>query len=410
MAKKLYEETDVQAIAAAIRLGNGGSATYKLSQMAAAIEELKTGDELTHTDLPDYVKAEALGLAAKVRAVQTTDSICFIAASDAHQLDTDSYVTDGNRHACMAMKALGYILPGLDFACFLGDYSVGDPTTTLAEGRQHFAEINAGLNESFAALPQFRTPGDCDGLRAAFDSGINDSWLQSEELYSYIGKYNEGATYGSTTEGYCYRDFEEKKLRVICLNTSEGGQNFDIVSPEQQLWFARLLRLAGMKTGWGVVVLMHYPPDFSDSGLSESGADSIGRILYKYVTGGTIKVNGMTLSYKGCNKAKIYGVFHGHTHNLKTAKISDVQDTGNTEFDVMRIAVPNMCYFYNNKFGQSEGADSNGIDFGEEATYAKTHDTADDTAFVVNVINPTEGKIHSFCYGAGYDREIVIPT
>ena len=30
MAKKLYEEADVQAVAAAIRLRNGSSATYKL--------------------------------------------------------------------------------------------------------------------------------------------------------------------------------------------------------------------------------------------------------------------------------------------------------------------------------------------------------------------------------------------
>lgn len=133
-------------------------------------------------------------------------------------------------------------------------------------------------------------------------------------------------------------------------------------------------------------------------------------MLYQYVTGGSFKITGMTVSFKNCNKAKIYGAFHGHTHNFKVAKLNYVQDSGNTVFDVLRIATPNMCYFYNNEFGQNEGADSNGIEFGEETTYAKTHDTANDTSFVVNVINPTEGKIHSFCYGAGYDREISIPA
>lgn len=56
MAKKLYEEADVQAVAAAIRLRNGSSAAYKLSQMASAIESLKTGDKYVQTDVPEYVR------------------------------------------------------------------------------------------------------------------------------------------------------------------------------------------------------------------------------------------------------------------------------------------------------------------------------------------------------------------
>ena len=409
MAKKLYEETDVQAIAEAIRLKNGTAAGYKLSLMAQAIESLKTGDNFVQTDVPEYVKTAVLELAKKVSAVQTADSITFIAASDAHQLDTDEYVVNGNLHASMAMKALGYVLPGIDFCCFLGDYSAGSSTTTIAEGRQHFAEINSGLKEAFAAVPQFRTPGERDGLRNSWTQ--NGSWLQSEEIYTYVGRYNEGATYGSTSEGYCYRDFDEKKLRVICLNTSENGQNFDNVSEPQQLWLARMLRTVGLKTGWGIVILSHYPLDFTDVGkTSTSAANAVGTILRKYAEGGSAKISGMTISFKNANKAKIYATFHGHTHNLKVAKLSDVQESGSTEFDVLRIAIPNMCYFHNNEFGQNEGTDSNDIEFGEDTTYSKTHDTASDTSFIVNVINPSEGKINSFCYGAGYDREIIIPS
>lgn len=357
--------------------------------------------------IPNYIETAATELAGKINAVQQDDSITFIAAADAHQDVFDANTVIGNKHAGMAMKTLRGLVPNIDFACFLGDYTVDTGTTTLAEGRQHFAEINAVLKDGFADIPQFRTPGECDGLKASWL--YNEGSLQSEEIYSYVGKYNEGATYGSTTEGYCYRDFTEKKLRVFCLNTSVGGQTLDTMGTPQLLWFARMLRAVGMKTGWGVVVLSHYPPDFTDSELSDA-ASTIGSILYQYVTGGSFEVGGMTISYKNCNKAKIYGVFHGHTHNFKAAKISYVQESGNTEFDVMRIATPNMCYFYNNELGQNEGADAYGIEFGEETTYAKTHDTANDTSFVVNVINPTEGKIHSFCYGAGYDREITIPT
>ena len=41
--KKLYEESDVQAIAAAIREKTGGSATYTIAQMAAAILGIEAG-------------------------------------------------------------------------------------------------------------------------------------------------------------------------------------------------------------------------------------------------------------------------------------------------------------------------------------------------------------------------------
>lgn len=43
MAKKLYEEADIQAIAAAIRAKNGTETTYKASEMAAAVEAIVTG-------------------------------------------------------------------------------------------------------------------------------------------------------------------------------------------------------------------------------------------------------------------------------------------------------------------------------------------------------------------------------
>ena len=43
MAKKLYEESNIQAIADAIREKNGETTTYKPSEMAAAISAITTG-------------------------------------------------------------------------------------------------------------------------------------------------------------------------------------------------------------------------------------------------------------------------------------------------------------------------------------------------------------------------------
>ena len=187
----------------------GGVETYKIAQMGNAVRG--TGDQIAHADIPSYVKAEALEVAKKVQAVRTADSIVFVAASDAHQLDTSADIVSGNKHAGMALKALSYILPGIDFCCYLGDYTWGASTTTIAEMKRHITEINKDIDEAFRGMPQFRTVGNHDA--GAYAAAQNGATISDAELYQMIGKYCDGATFGSTTAGYCYRDFENKKLR-----------------------------------------------------------------------------------------------------------------------------------------------------------------------------------------------------
>lgn len=397
MAKKLYEESSVQDIAAAIREKNGGTATYKISQMAAAVTALPSKDTIAHADIPDYVKAAALEVAKKVRAAQTDESITFIAMSDAHQLDTSADIVAGNKHAGMAAKVLAYALPNIDFCCYLGDYTAGSSTTTLAEGRQHFQEINADIDEAFAGIPQFRTLGNHDSLQ--YSAAQNGSVLSAAELYGICGAYNAGATMGSTTEGYCYRDFAIKKLRVICLNTAEATEK-EYVSDAQKLWFANTLKAVGAKTGWNVLILSHHPLDWG-------GVCILSNIVKAYVDGGSIAVSsGNTVDFSGSNSATILAAIHGHVHCFKAAKLNSISGGVGTEYNVWRVATPNMCFARNNEYGQNGNAEYYGIEFGETTTYPKTANSANDTALVVNVINPSQQKIHSFCYGAGYDREI----
>ena len=54
MANKLYEENDIQAIADAIRLKNGSTDKYKVSEMATAIEGIPSGG-----NLEDFIPEEA---------------------------------------------------------------------------------------------------------------------------------------------------------------------------------------------------------------------------------------------------------------------------------------------------------------------------------------------------------------
>lgn len=397
MAKKLYEESSVQAIANAIRAKNGEATTYKIGEMAAAVRGIPSKDNIVHAGIPDYIKSAALAVASKVKAVQTDESITFIAASDAHQLDTSADIVAGNKHAGMAMKALTYILPGIDFACYLGDYTAGSATTTLDEGRQHIKEINADIDEAFSGIPQFRTLGNHDSLQ--YSKAQNGSVLTAAELYGLCGAYNTGAAMGSTTEGYCYRDFESKKLRVICLNTAEATEK-EYVSDAQKLWFANTLKAVGAKSGWKVLILSHHPLDWG-------GVCILSNIVKAYVDGSSITVSsGNTINFSASNSAKILAAIHGHVHCFKAAQLNSISSGTGTPYNVWRVATPNMCFARNNEYGQNSNAEYYGIEFGEDTTYNKTANSANDTAFVVNVCNPSQQKVYSFCYGAGYDREV----
>lgn len=401
MAKKLYEESSIRDIAHAIRKKNGTTTKYKVAEMGAAVTALPNEDTITHADIPSYVKAEALAVAEKVKAVMEADSIVFLAISDLHHTgpQVDSWQTNinaGNLHACQALKVLSYSLPQIDFACMLGDVTFGNAKTTTQLMQQQFDQINGWLGEAWRGVPQLRTVGN-------HDTGEYSTLVGAQFLKNNIWKYNEGAVYGSEEYGYCYRDFAEKKLRVICLNTCEGetvsGENAAYCcSPEQLLWFAQTLHAVGSKTDaaqWGIIVLGHYPLDLG-------GAYPTGNIVKAYVAGESTVQNGVTVNFSGHNAAKFIMNVHGHNHCFQFGKIHSVANGQGTEFDAWRMCTPNACFYRNN----SGVVTMNGISFGDPAPHDKTAGTGKDTAFNVNVINPSEQVLYSFCYGAGIDRTI----
>ena len=364
--------------------------------------DMSAADAIQHADIPDYVKSEALAVADKVKAVLKSDSIVFLALSDFHHAgeQADGWQTNinvGNLHACQALKALAYILPQIDFACMLGDITFGSAATTPELLKSQIAEINGWLDEAYKGIPQFRTVGN-------HDTGEYSTLVGAEYLYSAIGKYCEGAVYGSTEYGYCYRDFADKKLRVICLNTCEGettgGASASyICSQAQRLWFARVLYDVGSKSDaadWNILVLGHYPLDYG-------GTYPMSNIVKAYVEGGSTTENGTTVNFSGHNSAKFVANIHGHTHCFRVDKLYSVADSVGTAYDAWKVAMPNACFYRNNA---SASATFWGITYGDQTAYDKTAGTAKDTAFTVNVLNPSDQALHSFCYGAGKDRTI----
>lgn len=401
MSKKLYEESSIRDIANAIREKNGTTTKYKVAEMGAAVTALPSKDNITQSDIPNYVKAEALEVAKKVKAVMEADSIVFLAISDLHHTgpQVDSWqpnINAGNLHACQALKVLSYSLPQIDFACMLGDVTFGNAKTTTQLMQQQFNQINGWLGEAWKNIPQLRTVGN-------HDTGEYSTLVGAQFLKNNIWKYNEGAVYGSEEYGYCYRDFAEKKLRVICLNTCEGetvsGESAAYCcSPEQLLWFAQTLYAVGSKADaaqWGIIVLGHYPLDLG-------GAYPTGNIVKAYVAGESTVQNGVTVNFNGHNSAKFIANVHGHNHCFQFGKLHSVANGQGTEFDAWRMCTPNACFYRNN----SGVVTMNGISFGDPAPHDKTAGTGKDTAFNVNVINPSEQVLYSFCYGAGIDRTI----
>ena len=404
MSEYIADSAALTHTADRIRAKTGGTAKIVWDAengFGDAVDAISGSEKIQHADIPDYVKAEVLAVAEKVKAVLKSDSIVFLAVSDFHHAgeQVDGWQTNinaGNLNACQALKVLAYSLPEIDFACMLGDITFGSTATTEALLKSQIAEINGWLDEAYKGIPQFRTVGN-------HDTGEYSTLVGADYLYSVIGKYCEGAVYGSTEYGYCYRDFADKKLRVICLNTCEGetigGESASyICSPAQRLWFAQTLYDVGSKSdaaSWSVLVLAHYPLDYG-------GTYPMSNIVKAYVEGGSTTENGTAVNFNGHNAAKFVANVHGHNHCFQFGKLHNVANGKGTQFDAWRMCTPNACFYRNN----SGVTTIYGISFGDPAPYDKTAGTGKDTAFNINVLNPSEQAIYSFCYGAGIDRTI----
>lgn len=300
----------------------------------------------------------------------------------------------------------GHLLP-LDFVAHLGDVGNGESSTTPGTMKSQIRDFVSLFQEADGNLPCFLAIGNHDpGIyyhNAKADGTVYTlpgSWMY-ENFTAY--SQSENTVFGGVENGgYCYRDFPDKKLRVFLLNTSEQiiTDQLDYGTlPSQQLWVANALKNLGSKADaaqWGFIVLCHYPLDYG-------AARPISNVFKCYVKGESITVGGSTVSFSGYNKAKFLAQFHGHTHCFKYARLNGYDSSGTmTEYDAWRLAIPNVQYNRENYYTSPY----NGIYFCEDQSYPKTPGTAEETSFVVNVINPSEQVIHSFCYGAGYDRSI----
>lgn len=371
----------------------------------------KNEDIIKHADIPNYIKDAVFDVANKVEQVRKSDSIVFMAMSDSHHLGEQFFadnttvknINTSNYHACMAAKILSYLLK-VDFNCHLGDITFGHSTTTEANLKQQIEEFNSYIDEAYGGVPQFRCVGN-------HDTGYYNTRVDADYLFNVIGKYcdSDDTEYGNTTYGYCYRDFEDKNLRVICLNSSEsdmkGSTTTTAMSPAQLEWFAQTLYDVGSNDGWSVIVLSHFPLDFNYKSMYKA-ADIVKAYIGKNGVGESITINGTTIDFKGNNKAKFVANVHGHVHCFKVDKLHTITNSVGTKFDAWRVCVPTSNS--NNSVQLKDDYAAYGIQWYEDTVYYKEIGTYKDTAFVINVVNPSDEVIYSFCYGAGPEEPRLI--
>lgn len=343
----------------------------------------------TADDIPDYVKTEADSIVSKVISAQGNRVFTLAAITDLHY--GNGNYTDGILHASQALTYINKQIT-LDAFAVLGDYTDGYPIDSVDNAFGDCRKVNS-LLANMEDIPNLRIQGNHD-----FYSGY------AQFVHYHIQAYSEGVTWGDKNGGYFYRDFTDKKLRIICVNTTEIDNANIGVSATQYTWFVNSLDLSAKSNAaeWQILVLSHHPLDWYVT--DEKYRFAYIMEAYKNGTSGTVGGD-VSYNFAGKNSATLIGNIHGHIHNLLVDYINKGNVVNPNPTKILRICTPEACI---NRANQYDGA------WKEATSYSKTTNSAKDTSFVVYCINLDTQSIKAFCYGAGYDREIsyapVAPT
>ncbi len=314
-------------------------------------------------EAPDYVVTEAARVAKLVQRRQNANTLSFLAGSDIHarlNLTLGGYTTArmlaSAKHAAQAMQIIRQQVH-MDFGAILGD-TLWDSGETTDQAMEIFRTVREYFQPAFVGAPQFWLKGNHDYLG-------EDTKLTDEQVFSGIGIHNSGAVFDSANKvaGYCYQDFAEYQLRVVCLSLPEDGLEYGI-STAQINWLADALDVSGKGDDWKILILSHMPVDD-----------------FAWVTDFMTAITD--------HKDRIIANIHGHMHNYQTGTV-----TGTT---IPRIGIPAICPY---RTKDLEGNEVN------TAPHQKTADSAEDTAFCVITIDLANKMIYADHYGAGEDRVI----
>lgn len=396
------------AIADAIRAKTGGTATLTLDEMATEISNISGG----YGDIPTYHYVESGRVIDKIREFKAShpNSLIFGTVSDIHVLNADdTYEAKSKasiKHASFALEMVG-AMAECDFIANLGDncWENGIDTDNALIGAEY--SINA-LKPAFDRLTSFNLVGN------------HDKSDNTQMQYNLIGTHNDFDVTGTTAiRGFGYKDFEDKKVRVICLNTCDylNASGGCALSYEQKDFLMRALDLTDKgDKNWQILLLSHIPLDWN--GGDYNYYTDLQAILNAYEDGttATITVNSsyalretpsnyatysngkLVYDYATLNTAKIIANIHGHVHTNKVSKVANTQ--------IARVATANTNPDLNKAESYAEYGDYS-ITTAEANKIKKVANTAKDTSATFYCIDLDEQTIYSFGYGADIDRTII---
>lgn len=381
-------------------------------EMAESLPEASSGG---YVDIPTYHYVESGRLVDLIRAFKAThsNSLIFGAVSDIHVLnaDTDNEKVSRSKtaikHAAFALEMVG-AMAECDFIANLGDncWENGIDTDNALVGAQY--SMNA-LKPAFDRLVRFALVGN------------HDTSNSTQKVYDLIGKHNVFDNYGTTQiRGFGYKDYTDKKVRVIVLNTCDywdikGGCG---MSYEQKDFLLRALDLSAKSdcAEWQILLLSHFPLDWNGGDYNfysdlqtilnayEDGTTASITVNSSYARGetpsgyATYSSGNLVYNYSGKNAAKVIANIHGHIHTNKVSKIANT--------NIARVATVNA----NPDLNKSESYTNYGdysITTTEAAKIAKVIGTAKDTAATFYCIDLDEQTIYAYGYGADIDRTII---
>lgn len=364
-------------------------------------------------DIPTYHYIESARVVDNILALKSAhpNSLIFGAVSDIHvYIGNETYESKSItaiKNAAFALETVGAMVD-CDFIANLGDncWENGIDTDNALSGAK--TSINS-LKPAFDRLDSFNSPGN------------HDKSDDTQKQYNLIGIHNDFDVASATViRGFGYKDFANKKVRVICLNTCDylNASGGCALSYEQKDFLMRALDLSA-KTDyaeWQILILSHIPLDWN--GGDYNFYTDLQTILNAYEDGTTasITVNSsyaknetpnnyatyssgkLTYNYSGKNSAKIIANIHGHVNTNKVSKIANT--------NIARIATANTNPDLNKTESYPEYGDYS-ITTTEANKIKKVSGTAKDTSATFYCIDLDEQVIYSIGYGADIDRTIV---
>ena len=289
-----------------------------------------------YSDLPTYIKDGISAHIAKVCQGVENNDLVFDFITDTQT--NDEY--DGCRISYI--QALNASMQVTKFTVNGGDFVSGLPTAE--EDIRNMSRMYQAHKRDIGAKDLFMCQGNHDGTWQKWNSTSHQCKAKdivTDKTWTNMFLKNiDGAVYDSSNPlgGYLYKDYEDRKVRVIILNTcdicvyDENGYlkynaMYDNAVRQQQLdWLVNYAldfsAKGAYKTNWGIIVFTHFGVDV-DNDWFPHGAALIENVLQAFKSGTAINQSSEAgtdfqllvnhdFSTQGAMNYIAY--IHGHTH------------------------------------------------------------------------------------------------